>query len=145
MLNRFDADVIDLGPSLVIWQLGANDVLRYDSVRGLEPLMAGGMRRLAEKGIPVVLFDLQYAPKIIADTDHKAMTELIEKLARDYSAGLFRRFAIMRTLIENDPALPARVIESDGLHMTAAMHRCLGQLLASGIAESAQPELATRR
>ncbi len=145
MLKRFSDDVINLEPALVIWQLGANDVLRFDGIRGMEAQIISGLDQLAGKGIPVILFDLQYAPMIVADPDHRAMEDLIEKLSREYSTGMFRRFAIMRTLIDGDPALPQRVVESDGLHMTPSMHRCLGMLLAAGVTEAARPEVATRR
>ena len=145
MLKRFKDDVIGLEPALAIWQLGANDVLRFDGVRGMEEQIVAGLSALREKGIPVVLFDLQYAPMIVSDPDHRAMEDLIERLAREHGAGLFRRFAIMRALIDGDSSLPQRVIESDGLHMTSSMHRCLGLLLASGISDAARPDLSAKK
>ncbi len=68
-LQRFESDVLALKPSLVIWQLGVNDVLRYRGIEGRREEIREGLKVLAERGVPVVLLDLQYAPAVTADPD----------------------------------------------------------------------------
>jgi acyl-CoA thioesterase I len=136
-LKRFEADVLALRPSLVIWQLGVNDVLRFQGVDGRKDEIRAGLRMLADRGIPVILLDLQYAPMVIRDPDTGPMQELIDGAVRDGVRGRvfhFRRFAIMKDLAEKQAVPMADMTDADGLHMTDAMHSCVGDLLAEMIA-----------
>jgi acyl-CoA thioesterase I len=142
-IARFETDVIALKPSLVIWQLGVNDVLRYNGLEGRHEEIQSGLKILTDKGIPVVLLDLQYAPMVIKDPDALPMQELIDKAARTGPKGRvfhFKRFAAMKQLAEANQIGMAEMTERDDLHMTDAMHVCVGQLLAEMI--SARPQVA---
>jgi acyl-CoA thioesterase I len=139
-LKRFETDVIALKPSLVVWQLGVNDVLRFDGVEGRKDEIKAGLKLLADKGIPVVLLDLQYAPIVIRDPDASAMQELIGGAARDGVRGRvfhFRRYGVMKALAENESVPMAAMTDPDGLHMTDAMHSCVGILLADMVSAAA--------
>jgi hypothetical protein len=46
----------------------------------------------------------------------------------------FKRYAIMKRLAENEAVPMAAMTDTDGLHMTDAMHACVGRLLAEMIA-----------
>jgi acyl-CoA thioesterase I len=143
-IARFETDVIALKPSLVIWQLGVNDVLRYNGLEGRHEEIQSGLKILTDKGIPVVLLDLQYAPMVIKDPDTLPMQALIDKAARTGPKGRvfhFRRFAAMKQLADAHRVSMAEMTDRDDLHMTDAMHVCVGQLLAEMI--SAKPQMAT--
>jgi acyl-CoA thioesterase I len=143
-IMRFESDVIALKPSLVIWQLGVNDVLRYDGLEGRHEEIQSGLKVLTDKGIPVVLLDLQYAPMVIKDPDALPMQALIDKAARTGPKGRvfhFQRFAAMKQLADRHRVSMTEMTERDDLHMTDAMHSCVGQLLAEMIA--AKPIVAT--
>jgi acyl-CoA thioesterase I len=147
-IARFESDVIALKPSLVIWQLGVNDVLRYSGIEGRHEEIQAGLKILTDKGIPVVLLDLQYAPRVIKDPDALPMQALIDKAVRTGPKGRvfhFKRFAAMKQLAEKHQVPMAEMTDRDDLHMTDAMHSCVGELLAEmlvakpGIAVSARP------
>jgi lysophospholipase L1-like esterase len=151
-LKRFESDVIALKPSLVIWQLGVNDVLRFQGVEGRGDEIKAGLRMLAERNIPVILLDLQYAPIVVRDPDAGAMQELIDSAVREGVRGRvfhFKRFAIMKELQENLAVPVSDMTDQDGLHMTDAMHHCVGSLLADMIspipvaAATPRPSVAT--
>jgi acyl-CoA thioesterase I len=153
-IKRFEDDVIALKPNLVIWQLGVNDVLRFDGVEGRKDEIKAGLKLLMDKGIPVVLLDLQYAPIVIRDPDTGAMQDLIDSAARDGVRGRvfhFRRYAIMKTLAEKEAVPMAAMTDQDGLHMTDSMHSCIGHLLADMVsggnvtAASSSPLALVRR
>jgi lysophospholipase L1-like esterase len=132
-LVRFEADVLALKPDLVIWQLGVNDVLRFQGVEGRREEIRAGLKLLADKAIPVILLDLQYAPAVLKDPDAAAMQSLIDEAARGGAHGRvhhFRRFAIMKALSEKLAVAAGSMTIDDGLHMTDAMHACVGRLLA---------------
>jgi lysophospholipase L1-like esterase len=145
-LKRFETDVIALKPSLVVWQLGVNDILRYDGVDGRRDEIRTGLKLLADKGIPVVLLDLQYAPIVVRDPDAGAMQDLIDRAAREGIRGRvfhFRRYAIMKTLAEKEAVPMTAMTDSDGLHMTDAMHSCVGILLADMVTANTAVSAAT--
>jgi acyl-CoA thioesterase I len=144
-IARFESDVIAAKPALVIWQLGVNDVLRFDGLDGRREEIQNGLRVLADNGIPVVLLDLQYAPRVTRDADTLPMQDLIGEAARTGPKGRvfhFRRFAAMKHLAEANKVPDPEMTERDDLHMTDAMHSCVGQLLAEMIV--ARPLVATR-
>ena len=143
-IARFETDVIALKPALVIWQLGVNDVLRYNGLEGRHEEIQSGLKILTDKGIPVVLLDLQYAPMVIKDPDALPMQALIDRAARTGPRGRvfhFKRFAAMKQLADAHQVGMAEMTDRDDLHMTDAMHVCVGQLLAEMI--SARPQVAT--
>jgi acyl-CoA thioesterase I len=142
-IARFETDVIALKPSLVIWQLGVNDVLRYNGLEGRHEEIQSGLKILTDKGIPVVLLDLQYAPMVIRDPDALPMQALIDRAARTGPKGRvfhFKRFAAMKQLADAHQVGMMEMTDRDDLHMTDAMHVCVGQLLAEMI--TAKPQVA---
>ncbi len=134
-LQRFDKDVLALEPALVIWQLGVNDVLRYRGVEGRREEIKEGLKTLAGRGVPVVLLDLQYAPAVTADPDALPMQQLIDEAVREGPGRVFhfRRFDVMKALAEKQRIPMAEMTDGDDLHMTDAMHSCIGELLAEMI------------
>jgi lysophospholipase L1-like esterase len=138
-IARFETDVVPLKPSLVVWQLGVNDVLRFNGVEGRHEEIQAGLKILNEKAIPVVLLDLQYAPMVLKDPDALPMQALIDDAARSGPKGRifhFRRFAAMKELAERNQVPMSSMTDRDELHMTDAMHSCVGQLLAEMIVAS---------
>jgi lysophospholipase L1-like esterase len=136
-LARFETDVVALKPSLVVWQLGVNDVLVHDGVQGRREEVQAGLRTLTDRGIPVILLDLQYAPAVLRDPDSLPMQAIIDDEAKKGARARvrhFRRFAVMKSLAEKHQVPDADMTVQDGLHMTDEMHACLGQLLAEMIA-----------
>src|ERR1700742_15409 len=92
---RFDADVLDEAPDLVLWQVGSNSVLLNHPAPGT--IIHEGVERLKASGTEVVLMNPQYAPKIIAKGDIALQSvDAIAATARDEEVGLFNRFATMR-------------------------------------------------
>ena len=135
-IARFETDVLALKPSLVVWQLGVNDVLAYKGVEGRREEIQAGLKVLTGQGIPVILLDLQYAPMMINDPDTLPMQGLIDLAVRSGPRGRvfhFRRFALMKQLAERHHVPQSEMIDPDGLHMTDAMHGCVGMLLAEMI------------
>jgi acyl-CoA thioesterase I len=146
-IARFEPDVLALKPNLVIWQLGVNDVLRFSGVEGRHEEIQAGLKILTDRGIPVVLLDLQYAPMVIRDPDALPMQALIDKIARTGPKGRvfhFRRFAAMKQLAEKHQVPMGTMTDPDELHMTDAMHACVGELLADMLTAKPQVAISTK-
>ncbi|PJI39002.1 SGNH/GDSL hydrolase family protein [Ferrovibrio sp.] len=137
MNQRLHADAVDLKPDLVLWQLGTNAVLRSQGVEVYRAHIRQGIATLQAAGIDVVLIDLQYAPKVLQDPDHKAMQKILAELAAETKVGLFRRFDIMRGWLRNGSLQMADMVTPDGLHMNDLGYACwaaaLGQSLGRAV------------
>jgi lysophospholipase L1-like esterase len=137
MLARLQRSVLAARPDLVLWQVGTNAVLDSYPVARESALIRRGMRRLLAAGIDVVLMDPQYAPRVIRKPAAARLVELLGKLGRDASVGVFRHFAIMRHW-NADQKLPfPAFVSDDGLHMNDWGYSCTARLLARAILEAA--------
>ncbi|MBV9825898.1 MAG: SGNH/GDSL hydrolase family protein [Alphaproteobacteria bacterium] len=133
-MARLERDVVADHPDLVIWQVGTNAVLRQDDLALDGEIIERGVARLKQIGADVVLMDLQDAPRVTARSTFGVMQGLIAGVAKRDNIGLFRRFDIMRNRATEHPAEAARMIGSDGLHMTDDGYGCLAVNLAEALA-----------
>ncbi len=139
MMARFERDIQPAGANLILWQLGVNAVLRRNGISDHKALIAQGIAMLKAKGTDVVLIDMQYAPKVLADPDHPAMELMLKETTRDAGVGLFRRFAIMRHWQESGQIPQSAMITGDGLHMTDRSYDCWAGALAVALARAVKP------
>jgi len=137
MVGRFDRDVLAYRPDLVVWQLGTNDVAWGGSAAGLKDLIVNGVRMLRAAGPDVVLMDLQYAPLVLASSQHPIIQGMIAEAAREQRVGLFSRFAVMRRSVEAGLP-PGALVSWDGLHNSADGYDCIGRALARAIDAAAR-------
>jgi acyl-CoA thioesterase I len=137
MVGRFGRDVLAYRPDLVVWQLGTNDVAWGGSARGLKELIVNGVRALRAAGPDVILMDLQYAPLVLASSQHPVMQAMIAEAARQERIGLFSRFAVMRRSVESGLP-PGALVSWDGLHNSADGYECVGRSLARAIDAAAR-------
>lgn len=142
MVARFETDVFVHKPHLVIWQVGANAVLRENGVAGYEPVIRDGVRRLKARGADVVLMDLQYAPRMLREPDYPDMEDMLARIASDERVGLFHRFRIMRSWIESGRMTNDEMLSPDGLHLNDLSYGCIGRLIAQSIVDGAERNTA---
>jgi acyl-CoA thioesterase I len=141
MIARFDADVFEEAPDLVLWQVGSNSVLLNHPAPG--EVIREGVERLKASGTEVILVNPQYAPKIIAKSDIGHMVDVITATARDTEVGLFDRFAIMRYWFESERISFEQSLSSDGLHMNDWSYACSAKLLANALLDGIKAPAAT--
>jgi acyl-CoA thioesterase-1 len=134
-LARFGQDVFALEPDLVIWQVGTNAVLRRDEFADDQQSIRRGVVAIQERGIDLILMDLQYAPRVLARPAWSEMERIIKETARRTHVGLFRRFEIMQEW-DHFQLAPMAMIGPDGLHMTDASYGCLARQLAAALARN---------
>jgi lysophospholipase L1-like esterase len=137
MMKRLQAEVIDVHPDLVIWQVGTNAVLRNLDPAETAKLVEEGVARIQATGSDVVLVDPQYSPLV---TEHgesaSQMVRLLGQVAALRHVGIFPRFEVMRDWHEKQ-ALPIdNFVTADGLHMNDWGYACFAQLLGDDIIKS---------
>ena len=137
-LARLDADVIAVRPALVVWQIGANAVLRRMEPEAFKRLVAAGVRRLHAAGADVVLVDNQRAPAILDTPGHERIVRALAEAAVETGAGLFSRDALMARW-ERDGHPREGFIAPDGLHHNDRGYRCIARALAAAVLEGLDP------
>ena len=141
MIARFDADVFEEAPDLVLWQVGSNSVLMNHPTPG--EVIREGVESLKASGAEVILVNPQYAPKILAKSDVGHMVDVITATARDTEVGLFDRFTIMRYWFESERISFEQSLSSDGLHMNDWSYACTAKLLANALLDGIKAPAAT--
>lgn len=121
MVARIGADVLALSPTLVVWQVGSNDVIRGEPLPRFVDALRAGAARIRAAGIDLVLMDMQAAPAIDAKAETPAYLDAIATVARETGAVLLPRYRMMKSLEGKGPSL---VVE-DGLHMSDAGYLAL--------------------
>ncbi len=137
MMKRLQAEVIDMKPDLVIWQVGTNAVLRNLDPGETAKLVEDGVSRIQSVGADVVLVDPQYSPRVTEHAEGAGkMVSLLGKVAQLRHVGIFPRFEVMREWHEQQ-ALPIETfVIADGLHMNDWGYACFAQLLGDDIIKS---------
>ncbi|MGZ5836623.1 MAG: SGNH/GDSL hydrolase family protein [Xanthobacteraceae bacterium] len=136
MLARLKSDVIAERPSLVIWQLGTNSVLRDNSVGVAATNIEAGVAQIREIGADVILVDPQFVPRVIAKPEAEDMVKLISATAKQLRIGLFHRFEVMRHWHEAQ-AIPFEAFTSpDGLHQNDWGYSCWAKLMSASIVQA---------
>lgn len=146
---RVERDVISVRPTLVIWQLGANGVMRHMPPELFKRLLIAGIHRLQEAKTDVVLMDNQRAPAILASPEHARIDQVMAEIASATGVSLFSRGALMDQW--RDQGYPyERFMSDDGVHHNDYGYRCVTETLARAILDglgrpTASPATVTAR
>ena len=143
MMARFATDVIAANPTLVIWQVGTNSVLRDRSLERHARLLRDGIEQLKAINADVMLMDMQYTPAVLAKGEVDGMEDQIELAAKAENVDLFERFAVMRNWSEVQHISFETFTAPDHLHMNDWGYGCVAKLLAGAIAEAATRPIAS--
>jgi len=143
---RLDADALAVRPALVIWQVGANSVLRHADPELFKRLLAAGVRRLQGANMDVVLMDNQRAPAILGSADHIKVEQALADVSVETGASLFSRERLMDDW--QRVGYPYELfIATDNLHHNdrgyACVARALGQAIVEGLGATAERSQAT--
>jgi lysophospholipase L1-like esterase len=137
MMKRLQAEVIDMHPDMVIWQVGTNAVLRNLDPADTAKMVEEGVKRIQDGGADLVLVDPQYSPAVTAKGESVGkMVQLLGKVAELRHVGVFPRFEVMRDWHEKQSIPIDSFVISDGLHMNDWGYACFAQLLGDDIIKS---------
>lgn len=134
MVPRIEADVVDVRPSLVIWQVGANGAMKNRDPDSFHRLVIAGVQTLKGAGIDVVLMDNQRAPAILKAPHPLEMDQAMADVAARTGVALFDRGALMDEWRLNGHPYE-QFMSDDGIHHNDLGYRCVARALASAILE----------
>jgi lysophospholipase L1-like esterase len=142
MVDRMKADVKPEHAHIVVWQVGTNSAIRRDPLTKFAEKLRAGIDIGHSLGANFVMMNLQYVPAVVALPDEEEYARVMADVAREKSAGLFRRFEIMRSWY-NDGMPYAQFVTNDGLHLNDFGQKCIGKLLSQSILETINPRRLT--
>jgi lysophospholipase L1-like esterase len=133
-ISRIETSVLPQRPDLVIWQLGANDVVMPWGGLGADfaARIGEGIRQIQQGGADVILMDLQRTPLVMWSRTREELIALVANAARETGAGHFRRHALFAQA-EAAGADASAFTSWDGLHNSDAGYDCTGRALARAI------------
>ena len=135
MAARMRVEMEENPASLVIWQTGTNAAIRHMPLDKFDKTLRDGLKLGTSLGADFILMNLQYVPAVVAVADKEAYEKVMAGAAKDYSAGLFRRYDIMRGWY--DDGMPyAQFVQLDGLHLNDFGQKCIGRLLTRSIVDA---------
>ena len=133
MLARIEGTVLSMRPALVIWQTGVNDATQDVGVEAFREVLDRGIKMLKEKGIDVILVDMQYYPRSERVSGYRDYLRAMRAAAEAHGAGLFQRYAIMRHMVRSGQHSPEDLLAPDNFHLNDLSYGCLADLMAEGI------------
>ena len=135
MAARMLAEMKETPASLVVWQTGTNAAIRQMPIDKFTSWLRNGLTLGRSLGADFVLMNLQYVPAVGAAADKEVYKEAMAAAAKEYGAGLFRRYDIMRNWYQD--GMPyAQFVQLDGLHLNDFGQKCIGKLLTRSILNS---------
>lgn len=142
-LSRFDPDIIEEAPALVIWQVGTNAVFRNQDYNPDDVIasIVTGLERLSFLPMDVVLMDLQYTTAIVGPDKLKLSEQMVARIADaagKANINVFRRFALMRRWVDDFIPIEDLIDPADGsrLHMSDWCTNCVTQVLDIAMASA---------
>jgi lysophospholipase L1-like esterase len=144
MMARLETDVLALGPALVIWQAGANAVLRGMAPEIFIAAMADGIGRLRARGIDVVLMDSQRAPRILNSPHFERFDTALREISTRLDVPLFSRAALMQAW-DASGTPHHTMLAPDDLHHNDRGYECLARALAQSVVDATRPSLVAGR
>ena len=141
-LERFQSDVFDEAPALVIWQVGTNAIF-HDMDRGeVARAIDSGLKQLAGLSADVMLMDLQYTRAMTDKLNaSEEMVAFIAAAAENAKVNVFQRFALMRRWVDDNIPISAMEDGADNhLHVSEWATGCLAEVLSDAIERAVAAE-----
>jgi acyl-CoA thioesterase I len=135
MIDRLQRDVVELKPSLVVWQTGTNDFLKDADEAEFERLLHEGIRRIRSAGADVILLEPQYIRRLAQNDEYRLYVDIMRRAAAAEGVPIFRRFDIMAHWLRSGHFDEKTMLSKDGLHMIDASYLSLAELLTEMIAD----------
>jgi lysophospholipase L1-like esterase len=142
MTARMKSDVRPERAQLVVWQVGTNSAIRRTPLDKFAEKLRAGIDIGQSLGANFVMMNLQYVPAVVALPDEEEYARVMSEVAKQKGAGLFNRFAIMRSWY-NDGMPYAQFVTNDGLHLNDFGQKCIGKLLSIAILDKVSPKRLT--
>jgi lysophospholipase L1-like esterase len=100
-VDRLQSDVVELGPSLVIWAPGSIEAGNAQDPEEFAAILREGIARIRAAPADLILVDLLYTPSIARAVDLDRYNGILAEVAAEAHVPLVRRSALMRRWNDN--------------------------------------------
>ncbi|HJS31316.1 MAG TPA: SGNH/GDSL hydrolase family protein [Alphaproteobacteria bacterium] len=136
MVDRMTTDVEAERPDLVIWEAGTSEAVRGIDPESLASGLLEGIDRLTQRGIDVILMDMQYARPTARVINFDPYVEALSQAGLIRNVYVFARHAVMREWIEDEYVDFSEKQGKEAVVLADRVYACIAQLLADVIAAS---------
>lgn len=141
-LLRFQSDVFDEEPVLVIWQVGTNAVYHDLDRPAVATAIEVGLKWRFGYHADLVLMDLQYTQAMVDKLDAaRDMVSRIAKAAEKAEVNVFKRFALMERWVGDH--IPIGELQDGDLHTSEWATNCITRALVEAIMLAVAPKAST--
>lgn len=129
--ERLKAEIADIMPDLVVWQVGTNDAVARIDAESFGDQLRDTLTWLASHRIDVVLIDPQYVERLAKDARYTAIVNQIAVVASEKRVLLVNRYDAMADLAREHPG--ASYLSNDRFHLNDLGYRCMAEYAARAI------------
>jgi len=136
MVGRMASDVESERPDLVIWEAGTAEAVRGIEVDQLTHRLFEGVDRLTQRGIDVILMDMQYARSTARVINFDRYVEAMSQVGTIRNIYVFQRFAVMRGWVEDQSVSFDDQTPAEAMRGADRIYGCIATFLAEVIVRS---------
>jgi lysophospholipase L1-like esterase len=129
--DRMRREVDEVGPDLVVWQVGTNDALDHVAIDRFRACLRKTLSWLQERNVDVVLINPQYGQALVKDAYYEEVVNAIADVAQKSGVLLVDRYSAMRK-VDFGKSHPDD-LSADNLHMNDEGYRRLAEQLTAAI------------
>lgn len=137
-LRRRLEDAAAAQPTLVVWQTGSVDAARRLDLADFAEAIADGIDALRGRGIDVILLGPQFSRMSSNLVDADSYGQAMARAAQSYGVPFFDRYALMRSLSEQDRIALNDSAAASRQAGAVLVHGCVGRALAGLVAAARQ-------
>jgi hypothetical protein len=138
IVAQLDGNLLQGKPDLVVWEAGTTDAVRRLDVNVFGEVLTDGLRNLHNRGIDVLLVDIQYSPQTDSIYDFQPYLDYLRRVGEAEDINVLRRFDIMRLFTDDGRFDPAASSPAEQMRNANFAHGCLAKQLAQMILSAAQ-------
>lgn len=140
MLQRLDAEVLSLKPTLVVWETGTAEAVRQMDVEGFVTHIQAGIERIMRAGADVMLVTPQYSRETARLIVYQPYIDAMNAIGARRDVLLFPRFEIMRHWVETGQMQLEGLTPAQVAGIADRLYDCLGRQMARAIVYATEPE-----
>lgn len=129
--ERIKADVAELRPDLVVWQVGTNDAVARIDAETFGVQLRDTLSWLASHKIDVVLIDPQYVERLSGDVRYTSIVNEVATVASEMRVLLVNRYDAMADLARQNPG--SSYLSNDRFHLNDLGYRCMAEYATKAI------------
>lgn len=129
--ERIKAEVAEIKPDLVVWQVGTNDAVARIDAKSFGDLLRDTLSWLALHKIDVVLIDPQYVERLSNDARYTSIVNEIATVASEKRVLLVNRYDAMADLARQHPG--SSYLANDRFHLNDLGYRCMAEYATKAI------------